>query len=406
MKILITGSSKFPVPAVQGGAVPNLIEELIQQQEIDNKIDLYCCSLWDEKAEKKSKKYTKTTFIWAKVPKWIHKLDHILTWILKNVFRIQRLLSIGFLFQVIWFTFYIGKIIHQEKFDKIIFENSVPMLFAMKMYFNKKKYKDKYYIHMHSVPRKYYGNERVFSNCKGLISISQYVADEICADKRVDISKDQIKLMYNCVDIEKFDIKNNVEIEALKEKYGILPTNKVVLFAGRMCKDKGIEEVIQVMKKLGNKDVKLLVVGANFYNSGIVSPYEQHLRNLAEDIRDQIVFTGYVPYSKMPLFYNMGDVVVLPSIWDEPAGMTMLESMACKRPLITTISGGIPEYVGKGNCILVERDEKIIDSLLYAVNQLLDDNVQATKMAEAGYLRARRYNRKYYYDQFLKIVVG
>ena len=44
MKVLITGSSKFPVPAVQGGAVPNLIEELIQQQEVENK---------DERKEKK-----------------------------------------------------------------------------------------------------------------------------------------------------------------------------------------------------------------------------------------------------------------------------------------------------------------------------------------------------------------
>jgi hypothetical protein len=404
MKVLITGSSKFPVPAVRGGAVPNLIEEIIQQQEIENKLELDCCALWDKEAEIVSHKYKNTNFIWAKKPGYIGVIDCSITWVLKNIFHVKRLHSIGFLFQVIWLSFYIGKVLKKNDYDRVIFENSVPMIFALKLYRNKKKYDGKYYIHMHSVPRKYYGNEKEFSNCKGLISISKYVANEICADERVSISDDQVKLMYNCIDTERICPKNNKELLEYLDKYGISKDKKVILFAGRLCKDKGIEEVIECVKRLNNKNYVLVIVGANFYNSGIVSPYEEHLRGITEEIQDQIVFTGYIDYNKMSYIYNMADVVVLPSMWEEPAGMTIIEAMACRKPVVTTISGGIPEYTEDGNCILLERNESLIDNMKSSVERILSDEKYAEKIAGKGYLQAIKFNKEFYYKQLIEIL--
>ena len=404
MKVLITGSSKFPVPAVKGGAVPNLIEELIQQQEIDNKLELDCCTLWDGEAEKESKKYSNTNFIWAEKPRYVELIDKQLTWILKNIFKIKRLHSAGFLFQVIWFTFYIGKVLQKNDYDKVIFENSVPMIFALKLYNNKKKYAGKYYIHMHSVPRNYYGNEKEFSNCKGLISISEYVANEICSDERVSILNDQIKLMYNCIDTEMICPKSEKDKRIYRKKYDIPFNKKVILFAGRLCRDKGIEEVIESVKRLDNKDYMLIVVGSNFYSSGIVSPYEEYLRKISEEINDQIIFTGYVDYRQMSYIYNMADVVVLPSMWEEPAGMTIIEAMACRKAVITTVSGGIPEYTGLGNCVLLKKDEDLVDNIVDSIKRITANNNYAASIAEKGFIQARKYNKKYYYNQFLKIL--
>lgn len=404
MKVLITGSSKFPVPAVKGGAVPNLIEELIQQQENENKIDLDCCALWDAKAEEESLKYTKTHFIWAKKPKYIEEIDHAITWILKNIFRLKRLHSIGFLFQVIWLAFFIGKVLKKNNYDRVIFENSIPMIFALKLYGNRKKYKGKYYIHMHSVPRKYYGNRVEFSGCRGLISISQYVANEICADKRVFISDDQIKLMFNCIDTNVICPRSDKERIDYREKYNISKDKKVILFAGRLCKDKGIEEVIKAFKYINNQEHVLVIVGSNFYSSGIVSPYEEYLQKISEDIKDKIVFTGYIDYSLMSYIYNMSDIVVLPSVWEEPAGMTIIEAMACRKPVITTISGGIPEYVGCGNCVLLEKNEKLVENIAFNIEKILGDKEFADSLAEKGYLRAKVYNKEFYYKQLLNIL--
>ncbi|SEA08006.1 hypothetical protein SAMN04515656_103114 [Eubacterium aggregans] len=405
MKVLVMGSSKFPVPAVKGGAVPNLIEELIQQQEIENKIDLYCCSLWDKEAETESQKYIHTKFFWARIPQYIHCIDQAVIAILKKIFRMERLLSIGFLFQIIWFSFYTAKLLKKENFDKVVFENSVPLLFALKLNGNKRKYQDKYYIHMHSIPRRYYGNARVFSECKRLISISEYVANEIVADRRVIIRPEQVKVMYNCIDIGLMKPGTKDENYKLREKYSLAQDEKVILFVGRLCKEKGIEEVIKSVIEIENQQIKLIIVGTNFYNSGIVSPYEEYLQKLAQPIKKQIIFTGYVDYSKMPYLYNIADVVVLPSMWEEPAGMTIIEAMACCKPVITTLSGGIPEYTGENNCIVLEKDNTLILKIKSSIINVLNDPFYANELANRGHDRARRYNKAFYYEQFLKILV-
>lgn len=61
-KVLIVGSSKQPIPAVKGGAVPALIEELISQNEVENQIELNCISIYDEEALDVSQKYKNTNF--------------------------------------------------------------------------------------------------------------------------------------------------------------------------------------------------------------------------------------------------------------------------------------------------------------------------------------------------------
>jgi glycosyltransferase involved in cell wall biosynthesis len=59
-------------------------------------------------------------------------------------------------------------------------------------------------------------------------------------------------------------------------------------------------------------------------------------------------------------------------MWEEPAGLTMIEAMACGIPTITTCSGGIPEYVD--DCaIVLERDERLVMNIAAQVDLLLAD---------------------------------
>lgn len=70
------------------------------------------------------------------------------------------------------------------------------------------------------------------------------------------------------------------------------------------------------------------------------------IRRLAESMKDRILFTGYINNEELPYMYNLANVAVLLSIWDEPAGLTMIEALSCGIPFISTYSGGIPEYIG------------------------------------------------------------
>lgn len=404
MKVMIIGSSKLPIPAVKGGAVPNLIEQLIRQNEIEGELDLSCCALHDPEAEEASKKYKKTEFIWAKQPKWIRALDKALYLALSKIFHVKRLLSLSYLFQIIWMIFYVAKVLRYGNYDRVIFENSIPLLYSLKLWGNETKYAGRYYLHMHSVPRKYYGNAPVIRKSRKLICISQYVADAMANDKRLGMDADQICLMYNCIDTAFFLPQDRCEYSVVKEKYKIEQNKKIVLFIGRLCKEKGISELLQAVKSIERNDFVLLVLGSNFYKADIVSSYEKHLRTLANDMTDSVYFTGYIDYKDVPLYYGAADVIALPSMWDEPAGMTIIEAMACARPVITTRSGGIPEYTGEGNCILLERDANIVANLAENICKLLDDKEMAIRLSMNGSKRVEKYNMQFYYSQLLNIL--
>lgn len=403
MKVLIVGSSKLPIPAVKGGAVPNLIEQLIRQNETEKELELSCCSLYDPEAEQESRKYPSTKFIWAKKPALIEFMDKALTFVLSKVLRMKRLLSLSYLFQVIWLSFFVAGVLRKGSYDQVVFENSVPVLFSMKLWGNKKKYANRYHFHIHSVPRGYYGNAKVIRECKSLICISQYVADEMLKDPRLGVAPEKIRIMYNCIDTGIFSTEKNDSL-TIREKYGIAPDKKIVLFVGRLCKEKGIVELLQAIRKLDRKDTVVLVVGSNFYKSGLVSAYEEYLHSLIEDMAERIFFTGYVDYWKIPDYYKTADLAVLPSMWDEPAGMTMVEAMACGMPLVTTVSGGIPEYVGEGNCLLVERDGDIVAHLAESIDDLLNDKEKAEAIGRKAADRAARYDLEFYYQQFMAIL--
>ncbi len=402
VKLLIVGSSKLPVPATKGGAVPNLIEEIVKENECEEQLDLYCCSVYDDEAMMVSRRYSKTKFVWVRIPDIIEKMDKCFMFILKNILRLQYLQSLGFLFRIAWYTFSVARILKNEEYDKVVFENSVPVLWAIKIFGNKRKYKNKYYIHMHSVPNRYFGNENIFSNCKKLISISKYVEYQICKNPKVQLDVKQKAIMYNCLDTTLFhpsDCGNRT-----REQYGITPEDKVIIFAGRLCPEKGIEEVLNALININDKKYKLVIVGTNFYKSDIVSPYEKYLHELATAVSEQVIFTGYVDYPNMREVYCMGDVIVLPSMWEEPAGMTILEAMACGKVVITTNSGGIPEYVGLDNCVMLERNDKIVETIANYIVYYCENRVEAQLLGELATKHASLYNQSYYYEQLLEII--
>jgi spore coat protein SA len=398
--VLIVGSSKQPIPAVNGGAVPALVEELINQNEKKNKMILSCISIYDIEAEKKSKKYHRTKFIWAKVPAIVAIADNLIAKVMQIGGRVH---SFGFIFQIMWFTTFVSKVLNRNNYDAVIFENSIPVLYALKRYGNAKRYQGKWFLHMHTVPREYYGIKDLVSSSKKIIVISKYVKKAML--KQLGLDDNRFLVMYNCLQNYFFEEPNQKEIENVRRKYlKQYPDKKVILFAGRLNKEKGIEEVISAVKGLNREDWVLLIVGSNFYKTNIKSQYEQELRQEVKDIRDHIEFTGYIDNKQMPSIYRLADIVVLPSMWDEPAGMTMIEALACERPLITTYSGGIPEYVGNGGCVLIKRDKNIVWNITKAIESALDDPDKARHIAKKGKAIVSRYTEEYYYDQLMYIL--
>ena len=77
----------------------------------------------------------------------------------------------------------------------------------------------------------------------------------------------------------------------------------------------------------------------------------------------RIKFTGLIPQSEISALYHIADVAVLPSMWEEPAGLTMLEAAAAGVPVITTNAGGIPEYLRNDLGIFLDRDNELVNNI-------------------------------------------
>lgn len=168
--------------------------------------------------------------------------------------------------------------------------------------------------------------------------------------------RSKVKVIYNGVNTDVFRKYTLSEIEKVKKKYGLF-SQKIVVFIGRLVKEKAADEVLAAMQEVVRveKDAVLVITGSSFFGKGKQTPYVKKLQALAEPIRDNVVFTGFIDVADIPVLYSMSSVFVSPVIWDDPSPKTIYEAAACCTPIISTQRGGIPEIVKNGeSAILLE----------------------------------------------------
>ncbi len=99
-------------------------------------------------------------------------------------------------------------------------------------------------------------------------------------------------------------------------------------------------------------------------------------------LRDNVLIDSY-DLSDMPDLYNVSQVCVYPSSSFEPFGLTMLEAMACSRPMIVTKMGGMPEIISdavNGFVIPVKDSEELASRII----QLMADQDLRERLGETG----------------------
>jgi glycosyltransferase involved in cell wall biosynthesis len=154
--------------------------------------------------------------------------------------------------------------------------------------------------------------------------------------------------------------------------------DKIILFVGGLDKAyyfKGIEQLLSAKCKV--QSAKLLIVGGGDLRS--------HYEELADDlkIKDQVIFAGTVSDEDLPKYYNLADLVVLPSFESEAFGIVLIEGMACGKPTVASNLPGVRSVVGDGkNGFLVE--PKNVDQLAEKINILLSNSELRKQFGENG----------------------
>lgn len=142
-----------------------------------------------------------------------------------------------------------------------------------------------------------------------------------------------------------------------------------VLYVGSLAKHKGVQILIEAVKQIKNRNVKLIIVG-----DGV---YEEELKSLAGNDR-RILFYGKVNNVNIKSLYHTADVLVVPSIWYEVLGIVIQESFRAGVPAIGSSIGGIPELIKENyngflfKRISVDQLKEILENIISNPGRLIE----------------------------------
>lgn len=409
-RVGVITSGYLPVPNVLGGAVEALDMMLLRENEKTPSFDFSVYSIWSDGVDQEAGDFGHAIFNFVQTPWFVRLSDTCIYLFAKYILRKKKLMSYRYIAQRLWYIRKVSKKLADEDFDAIIIENHATLFMAMKKHGNIEKYKGKVYYHLHNELTSGFGCLNAIAQVRKVLGVSRYIVDTLDDFLKKEtgngLHESQKAVWRNCIDTTRFD-PNNASVQEsgqeFRERLGIPKDRIVFLFSGRLTEEKGAKELLEAFLLADIPNAVLVIAGAFFFNSNIASPFEQQLSDMAKQAGDRIKFTGFVDYADMPALYAMADVCCLPSIWNDPAPLTVIETLASGRPLITTRSGGIPEYADDKSAIILEKDENLVSNLSSAIKSLAADPKKREDMGRHGRLLSEGLSASAYLEQLIAL---
>ena len=198
----------------------------------------------------------------------------------------------------------------------------------------------------------------------------------------IDFDKSKIRYIPNGIDFSRFEpIPNPAKF---MNKYK--PKGNIILYVGRLASNKGLEVLLAAAPAVLAEypDTTFVFVGED---EGMKQTLIDQAKKLG--ISDKLLFTGHLTDEELFLSaYAACDIFVLPSEY-EAFGIVLLEAQACKKPVIGTRVGGVPEAIGsEGAGVVVEYNDP--SSLANELKRLLGDAALRARMGELGRKRVQQ----------------
>ena len=404
--IAIITTGLLPVPSVMGGAVENLVQNFIDENERQGGPRLTVYSTATPDAIEKAQAYTHTDFVFIQTPWVIRVADSILYSIFRRLVDTNKSASLRAILQRLYFLRKVSKHIARKNHRKILFENAIIQTHILRWHKNQEQYKGRVYVHIHNEITNFYKTYKYLVDAK-IIVVSKFIKDSLIAKSAQSNEGSgplqNVSVLKNAVDNTRFTAMTRKRAsKLLHQQYAIDASKKIVLFSGRLTPEKGIDVLLRALDRVKEQNYQLLVVGSSFFGTDIKNPFLKELRDLTEAHREHVTFTGYIDYDNMPLLYRGCDFAVLPSVCNDAAPLTVIESITAGLPMITTNRGGIPEYASDKAAILLDTDENLEQSIAKNIEKLLreDDTLQA--MSKAGQKAAKDMTLYNYYRGLLE----
>ena len=188
-----------------------------------------------------------------------------------------------------------------------------------------------------------------------IISVSNSVSNYLIS--KYHIEKKRIITLYNPIqNITKLDFSI---VEQFKKKNSISSKNKILLFVGRISRDKGFDILLKSFGAIREKIKNVvLIINGQIDDKNLIREYNE----------DGIIYVE--PRKDINHLYTMADLIILPSRTD-PFPFVMLESGSFKKPFIGGNTGGIAEFIkdGKNGILIDPGDEKqLAEKTIFLLN--------------------------------------
>ena len=163
------------------------------------------------------------------------------------------------------------------------------------------------------------------------------------------VPTEKISMIPNGIDVKSYEapIDNRAEI---RNHFGISEDEKVLIFAGRVVKAKGIYQLLDAFEKIWHSNHKLRLVIA-----GITDGIEDYTKHVHDSIF-HVTFTGLISKSRLHQWYRAADIGVLPS-YTEQCSYSGMEMMAEKLLVVTTDGNGLRDMFNSSNAYIVKANE-------------------------------------------------
>ena len=203
-----------------------------------------------------------------------------------------------------------------------------------------------------------------------------------------DVDPDRVHVVHNGIDTELFSPRRD---DAVLRRHGIDPGRPIVIYIGRITRQKGLPHLLAAARDL-HADVQLVLCASAPDTPAIAEEVEQAVAALRATRTDVIWLREQLPRPDLVALLSAATVFVCPSVY-EPLGIVNLEAMACGVPVVASAVGGIPEVVIDGETgVLVPYDprspEQFDHGLAGALDRVISDPVAAADMGRHGRERA------------------
>ena len=392
-KICLVAPGFLPVPATGGGAIETLMTSLAKENEKINSAKMTIISPYEEKAHSYSTQYGNTRFV------YIDKANVFSKAVNKVSCKIHQAMDGTGNYGMS--SFYsqalkcLKKLDSTEHFDAVVFEGGP--CDALTPY--SRQFGNRLMYHLHYNPDSLFHS----TGYSRIIAVSEFVAQswrKNCSDPLPGVV-----VAHNGIDLSRFQkAVSAAERREIRSRLGFDEDDFVLLYCGRIIPVKGVLELLQAVRNIDDEHARLMIVGSPDFAKSSRTPYLDKVQHLVDDLGNRVVFTGYVPNEDVYRYSKSADLQVVPSLWEEAAGLVGVEAMAAGLPLLVTRSGGIQEYVSEDCCVTVEKDESLVASLSDAIRSLRDNPELRKSMAENAQQHAERFSEKAFYQEFVEAV--